>query len=302
MLRLFFLRDRGLNLASTAGHRSRRCARLSSDNRPPPGDASAEFAAAPDLQLGRQAAAAGKPTGDRGGGPLAAAGEPTDGDNLASVRGSVPRGGPPAQPVGGRSLLGLDPAVLLGLPGDPSPAPYVPAGVPRLGSPQADQHLRAVHALAPHRSAAAARRLQRPGSEALLQAVPLQQRLRPGLSPAAHSDHQDLRREPVLRPGHHHGSQHSGNAVKRSLPEIASPSGRQNNTIGEIVNFSQLDTSRMEGVASSIHILWDGSLQVIGYTLLLLHFLGPAVFAGILAMVGTIPLNTFFLTRYPYHI
>lgn len=81
-----------------------------------------------------------------------------------------------------------------------------------------------------------------------------------------------------------------------------SPSGRQNNTIGEIVNFSQLDTSRMEGVASSIHILWDSSLQVIGYTLLLLHFLGPAVFAGILAMVGTIPLNTFFLTRYPSHI
>ena len=81
-----------------------------------------------------------------------------------------------------------------------------------------------------------------------------------------------------------------------------SPSGRQNNTIGEIVNFSQLDTSRMEGVASSIHILWDGSLQVIGYTMLLLHFLGPAVFAGILAMLGTIPLNTFFLTRYGYSL
>jgi ABC-type multidrug transport system fused ATPase/permease subunit len=77
-----------------------------------------------------------------------------------------------------------------------------------------------------------------------------------------------------------------------------SPTGRQNNTVGEIVNFSQLDTTRMEYVASSIHILWDGSLQVLGYTCLLIHFLGPSVFAGIFAMVGIIPLNTFFLNKY----
>lgn len=87
----------------------------------------------------------------------------------------------------------------------------------------------------------------------------------------------------------------SAAVFKKSLR--LSPSGRQNNTVGEIVNLSQLDTSRMEQVASTIHILWDGTLQVVGYTALLLHFLGPAVFAGIAAMVLTIPLNTYFLKK-----
>ena len=73
--------------------------------------------------------------------------------------------------------------------------------------------------------------------------------------------------------------------------------GRQNATIGEIVNLMQLDVGRLEGVATSVHILWDGLLQVVGYTSLLLHFLGPSVFAGIAAMVFVIPLQTFFFKR-----
>ena len=32
--------------------------------------------------------------------------------------------------------------------------------------------------------------------------------------------------------------------------------------MGEIVNYMQLDTGRMEYVASSIHTIWDGILQV----------------------------------------
>ena len=34
--------------------------------------------------------------------------------------------------------------------------------------------------------------------------------------------------------------------------------------MGEIVNYMQLDTDRMEYVASSIHVVWDGILQVSG--------------------------------------
>ena len=34
--------------------------------------------------------------------------------------------------------------------------------------------------------------------------------------------------------------------------------------MGEIVNYMQLDTDRMEYVASSIHVVWDGILQVNG--------------------------------------
>lgn len=40
--------------------------------------------------------------------------------------------------------------------------------------------------------------------------------------------------------------------------------------MGEIVNYMQLDTGRMEYVASSIHTIWDGILQVL---LLLLSLL-----------------------------
>lgn len=84
------------------------------------------------------------------------------------------------------------------------------------------------------------------------------------------------------------------------------------------MNYMQLDTDRMEYVASSIHVVWDGILQVsvpipfcifqcahpnyplsqiVGYTCLLLKFLGPSVFAGIAAMLVVIPVNAFFLKR-----
>lgn len=76
-----------------------------------------------------------------------------------------------------------------------------------------------------------------------------------------------------------------------------SPSGRKNNTIGEIVNYMQIDTNRMEQVAGTIHVVWDGMLQIVGYTSLLLYFLGPSVFAGIAAMLVIVPLNAVFLKQ-----
>ena len=33
--------------------------------------------------------------------------------------------------------------------------------------------------------------------------------------------------------------------------------------MGEIVNYMQLDTSRMESVIGTIHVCWDGPLQVL---------------------------------------
>ncbi|KAJ1437218.1 hypothetical protein B484DRAFT_416639 [Ochromonadaceae sp. CCMP2298] len=74
-----------------------------------------------------------------------------------------------------------------------------------------------------------------------------------------------------------------------------SPASRANHTLGEVVNYMQLDTSRMEYVAGTIHTVWDGLLQIIGYTGLLLWFLGPSMFAGIAAMVVILPLNAHFL-------
>ena len=74
----------------------------------------------------------------------------------------------------------------------------------------------------------------------------------------------------------------SSAVYKKSLR--LSPSGRQNATAGEIANLMQLDVGRLENVATSVHVLWDGILQVVGYTALLLAFLGPSVFAGIAVM------------------
>jgi hypothetical protein len=90
--------------------------------------------------------------------------------------------------------------------------------------------------------------------------------------------------------------------------------------MGEMVNYMQIDTGRLEYVAGSIHTVWDGILQVyqlacllllqlvltailsclgqiIGYTGLLLYFLGPSVFAGIAAMLFILPLNAYFLHK-----
>jgi hypothetical protein len=33
--------------------------------------------------------------------------------------------------------------------------------------------------------------------------------------------------------------------------------------MGEIVNYMQLDTTRMESVIGTVHVIWDGPLQVL---------------------------------------
>lgn len=59
---------------------------------------------------------------------------------------------------------------------------------------------------------------------------------------------------------------------KKSLK--LSPASRRSYTMGEIVNYMQIDTGRLEYAAGTIHTVWDGVLQIVGYTFLLLRFLG----------------------------
>ena len=59
---------------------------------------------------------------------------------------------------------------------------------------------------------------------------------------------------------------------KKSLK--LSPASRRSYTMGEIVNYMQIDTGRLEYAAGTIHTVWDGLLQIAGYTFLLLRFLG----------------------------
>jgi len=88
----------------------------------------------------------------------------------------------------------------------------------------------------------------------------------------------------------------SGALYRKSLR--LSPESRRNYTSGDIVNYMQVDTNRIESVANSIHTLWDGLLQVIGYTSLLVMVLGPSVLAGIAAMLILIPFNANILNMY----
>ncbi|CAN0432284.1 unnamed protein product, partial [Hapterophycus canaliculatus] len=41
-----------------------------------------------------------------------------------------------------------------------------------------------------------------------------------------------------------------------------SPSARQNATVGEIVNYMQIDAGRLESLAGSVHTIWDSIFQV----------------------------------------
>eukprot|EP00752_Nemacystus_decipiens_P001289 g1282.t1 len=70
-----------------------------------------------------------------------------------------------------------------------------------------------------------------------------------------------------------------------------SPSARQNATVGEIVNYMQIDAGRLETIALSVHTIWDSMFQMMGYTTLLVLCLGPSALAGIAVMTLLIPLN-----------
>lgn len=76
-----------------------------------------------------------------------------------------------------------------------------------------------------------------------------------------------------------------------------SPAGKMNYTVGEIVNYLQIDTNRMEYVAGSVHVLWDSIFQVCGYMLLLMQFLGPSSLGGLAVMLVVIPINIHFQKR-----
>lgn len=63
----------------------------------------------------------------------------------------------------------------------------------------------------------------------------------------------------------------------------------------------QLDGHRLEHVLLSLHIVWDGFLQIFGYSLMLYSLLGSPVIIGVLMMLATIPLNSMRFTEYFYH-
>ena len=75
-----------------------------------------------------------------------------------------------------------------------------------------------------------------------------------------------------------------------------SSSAKQQSTVGDIVNYMQIDTSRVENLAVSFHTLWDSTLQIGIYLTLLVQLLGPAAGVGFLSLFGLIPLNAYTFT------
>ncbi len=76
-----------------------------------------------------------------------------------------------------------------------------------------------------------------------------------------------------------------------------SPSARQSRAIGQITNYMQLDAQHVATLIGHLHPLWDCSLQIIGYNLLLHRLLGPSAWVGVAILTCLIPLNAMAFQR-----
>jgi len=66
---------------------------------------------------------------------------------------------------------------------------------------------------------------------------------------------------------------------------------RQAFGVGAIVSYMQIDASKLGDAIPYLHVLWSGPLQLIISLLMLYNYLGPSGFAGLIVMVGLMPLN-----------
>jgi ABC-type bacteriocin/lantibiotic exporter with double-glycine peptidase domain len=68
-----------------------------------------------------------------------------------------------------------------------------------------------------------------------------------------------------------------------------SPAARQSRTIGEIVNYMQLDVDRIAGFLWMAHQVWSSIHQTIGYLLLFYYYIGWSTFIGLAVMLMLVP-------------
>ena len=69
-------------------------------------------------------------------------------------------------------------------------------------------------------------------------------------------------------------------------------------TSGKLINLLTLDAQRIEKLGVAMHLLWDGGLQAVGYTLILMWLLGPVVLVSIAVFLGSTWANMYFINRY----
>ncbi|KAJ1916544.1 hypothetical protein H4219_003711 [Mycoemilia scoparia] len=72
---------------------------------------------------------------------------------------------------------------------------------------------------------------------------------------------------------------------------LLSNSARQTYSVGDIVNRMSVDATRISDLTNYGHIMWSGPFQIIMALALLYNTLGWSVFAGVLIMILSIPIN-----------
>ena len=85
-------------------------------------------------------------------------------------------------------------------------------------------------------------------------------------------------------------------AVYKKSIEISAAS-RQTQSVGQIVNLMQLDSTRVEMFVSNLHMIWDGAFQIIGYMTILVVYMGPSALVGLLVMILSMPAQGILMKR-----
>lgn len=76
-----------------------------------------------------------------------------------------------------------------------------------------------------------------------------------------------------------------------------SAAARQQRTLGEMVNYMQIDANKLEMFVPQVHVLWDGLFQITGYMTLLLMFIGWPALIGLLVMIFSMPIQLMIMKR-----
>ena len=85
-------------------------------------------------------------------------------------------------------------------------------------------------------------------------------------------------------------------AVYRKSLKLSAAS-RQARSLGEMVNYMQIDATKLEMFVPQFHVLWDGAYQICGYMTVLYYYLGWASFVGLAFMMLSMPLQLVIMKR-----
>ena len=86
---------------------------------------------------------------------------------------------------------------------------------------------------------------------------------------------------------------HARVAVSAAVYEKALrlPSSEKSSSVGELTNLMMVDATKIESFVPQIHVLWDGLLQILGYTAILYSLIGWPCFIGMAVLLLSGPIQ-----------